>query len=322
VEELFLVKGFNGPIVYGVDANLNGILDPNECDGGQSFPPNNGDTSTLDMGMVGRATTFSYEPNVASDGSPRVSLNGPAAAIAALKSDGLSDQTVKFIAAYRADGNVFTDPSQLLEMTYTPKPSTTKPSTATKPAAAPAGSSAPATSLTDSDAADSTAGGSGQAGVGQINSGVGAEQLALVCDKFTARADAAMPVAGLVNVNTASKDVLGALPGMTSDLAQSIIDIRGGLDPAARSTIAWLYTQNVLDATTFKIVAPFLTARSFQFRIKCVGFCVPAGRFKVVEAVVDLAGAAPRILCMRDLTRFGLPFAIDVNSQTFSAKSP
>jgi DNA uptake protein ComE-like DNA-binding protein len=327
VEELFLVKGFNGQIVYGVDANLNGILDPNECDGGQSFPPNNGDTSTLDMGMAGRATTLSYEPNVASDGSPRVSLNGPAAAIAALKSAGLPDQTIKFIAAYRADGNVFTDPSQLLEMTYTPKPATTQPSSATKPAATPTGSTPAPAGLTDFNAADSTDAGPGQAtpgqaGVGQISSGIGAEQLAVVCDKLTANADAAMPVAGLVNVNTASKEVLAALPGMTSDLAQSIIDIRAGLQPATRSSIAWLYTQNVLDATTFKIVAPFLTARSFQFRIKCVGFCVPAGRFKVVEAVVDLAGAAPRILYMRDLTRFGLPFAIDVNSQTFSAKNP
>jgi hypothetical protein len=77
-----------------------------------------------------------------------------------------------------------------------------------------------------------------------------------------------------------------------------------------------------LDATTFKRVAPFLTARSFQFRMKCVGFCVPAGRFKVVEAVVDLAGATPRILYMRDLTRLGLPFAIDVSSQSFSVKNP
>jgi hypothetical protein len=331
VEELLLVKGFDGTIVYGVDANMNGILDPNECDGGQSFPPNNGDSTTLDMGMVGRTTTFSYEPNVASDGSPRISLNGPADAIGKLKSAGLPDQTIKFIAAYRADGNVFTDPSQLLEMTYTPKPAATQPSTTqpstTRPTTAPAASSIPLTDLTDSDAADSTSAGaaqgaSGQGGAGQISSGVGADQLALVCDKLTAKPDAAMPVAGLVNVNTASKEVLGSLPGMTPDLAQSIVDVRGGLDPGVRSTIAWLKTQNVLDSATFKMVAPFLTARSFQFRIKCVGFCVPSGRFKVVEAVVDLAGATPRILYMRDLTRLGMPFAIDVSSQTLTVKSP
>ena len=107
---------------------------------------------------------------------------------------------------------------------------------------------------------------------------------------------------------------------MTSDLAQNIVDVRDGLNDETRSTIAWLYAQNVLDAATFKKVAPMLTARSFQFRMKCVGFSVPSGRFKVVEAVVDLAGQTPKIVYMRDLTRLGLPFPIDVQSQTLSVK--
>ena len=50
LDELLLVKGFTARIVYGEDANLNGLLDPNEDDGDASFPPDNGD-GVLDRGL-------------------------------------------------------------------------------------------------------------------------------------------------------------------------------------------------------------------------------------------------------------------------------
>jgi len=71
----------------------------------------------------------------------------------------------------------------------------------------------------------------------------------------------------------------------------------------------------VVSADTFKAIAPSLTARSWQFHVRCAAYGWPCGQYRVVEAVIDLAGASPRILYQRDLTRLGLPFAIDVQQE-------
>jgi hypothetical protein len=42
-----------------------------------------------------------------------------------------------------------------------------------------------------------------------------------------------------------------------------------------------------------------------------VGFGVPCGQYRVLEAVVDLARRTPRLAYVRDVTRLGLPFALD-----------
>jgi hypothetical protein len=101
---------------------------------------------------------------------------------------------------------------------------------------------------------------------------------------------------------------------MDANLAQQIVDARGNLDAETKSTTAWLYTQNLVDAAAFKVVAPFITTRSYQYSVRCVGFGVPCGRYRVLEAVVDLSGSAPRVTYLRDISRLGLPFPLDVDS--------
>jgi hypothetical protein len=81
------------------------------------------------------------------------------------------------------------------------------------------------------------------------------------------------------------------------------------------ATPAWLYTENIVPADRFKEMAPYLTARSFQFRVRCVAYGWPCGQFRVIEAVIDAAMGSPRILYQRDLTRLGMPFAVDVEQE-------
>jgi hypothetical protein len=166
-------------------------------------------------------------------------------------------------------------------------------------------------------------GGSGQSGQGDgspaapkagdwIESGVGAEELPTVMEKLSA-GPISERTAGLVNVNTAPAGVLAILPGMSADLARKVTDVRVGLSGETKANLAWLYTQGALDADTFKAVAPLLTTRSLQFHVRCVGFGSPVGRYRILEAVLDLAGPAPRILDLRELTRLGLPFAVETD---------
>jgi type II secretory pathway component PulK len=61
VEELRLVRDVTAEILYGEDANLNGILDANENDADNSAPSDNRD-GRLDPGLMEYFTVYSYEP--------------------------------------------------------------------------------------------------------------------------------------------------------------------------------------------------------------------------------------------------------------------
>jgi len=279
IEELLLVKGFNAQIIYGEDANMNGLLDPNEDDGDDSFPPDARD-GHMDKGLRGAATVVTSEPSVNKGGKARVNINAdtPPSRI-----PGLPDQTLRFILLYRSEGNTFKHPSELLEMKYKLKQNHNEIPNA-------------------------------KTGT-EIDSGVKGEQLAAVLDELTTQpTDRSKPLVGMVNVNTAPAEVMAVLPGMDPNLAQQIVDARRDLDAETKSSVAWLYTQNLLDAAAFKLVAPYLTTRSFQYSLRCVGFGVPCGRYRVLEAVVDIGGGAPRVIYLRDISRLGLPFALNTEA--------
>jgi len=74
VAELRLVAGAELTLLYGEDWNLNGILDPNEDDGQETWPNDNSD-GRLDPGMLEYFTVYSREPNTRGDGSARINVN-------------------------------------------------------------------------------------------------------------------------------------------------------------------------------------------------------------------------------------------------------
>ena len=142
----------------------------------------------------------------------------------------------------------------------------------------------------------------------EVASGISKEHLPVLLDLFAADKEDGHD--GLINVNTASSSVLATLPGVDLPLAESIVSTRTGLSPERRTTIAWLYQEGLVDAAKFKAIAPALTARSTQYRFNVIGYGMPSGRFRVLEAVVDLAATNPRILYLRDITRLGLPISL------------
>ncbi len=295
LDELLLVKGFYGSIVFGEDFNLNGVLDVNEDDGDESFPPDDSD-GHLDMGLRSVLTMITVGRDVDSDGQQRTNINGNPNG---LGRTGLRSQTIEFIRLYRAENNTFAHPADLLNMRYQLKQD--RQSAYNGPLIWGGPGPRPQVS-----------GGTIPAGF-RIASGVGEGDLGIVCDKLTVRQGGM--VGGLINVNTAPEEVLAALPGLDESAARSIVSVRMGLESETKTDIAWLYTQGALDEDAFKAVAPMFEARSYQYRIQVVGFGVPCGRFRVVEAVIDLSRGSARIAYLRDITRLGLPCDLDVDLQ-------
>jgi len=74
VEELLMVRGFDGRVLYGEDYDRNGLMSPlSEDDGNDVFPPDNAD-GVLERGIYPYITVYSQEYNVGSDNKPRVNL--------------------------------------------------------------------------------------------------------------------------------------------------------------------------------------------------------------------------------------------------------
>lgn len=154
----------------------------------------------------------------------------------------------------------------------------------------------------------------------EMFSAITAQELPLVMDRFTAVFDAR--VKGLINVNTAPVAVLKGLPGLNEAKAEAIVQERETVRVELRQNVAWLYQEGVLTAEEFKKVAPYITTRSLQFRFNVVGYGMPSGRYRLYEAVIDIADRQPQLLYLRDITRFGLPFALPVETSEGTSPRP
>ena len=216
LEELLYVKGVTSEILFGEDANLNGVLEPNENDGDQSWPPDNQD-GKIDPGLWSLCTVWSAEKNVDAKGTARANINGGNRT--ALEQAGLTPGEVQAIAAHLLTRGPFTSVAQLL--------------------------------------------GDASVGIAPI---LTAERFKLLVDKLTVATGTT--VQGLVNINTAPKQVLVCLPGITDDIAVKIIGYR--TTPGnALANIGWLL--NVVEPAVLQRFANFITCRSHQFRINAVG---------------------------------------------------
>jgi type II secretory pathway component PulK len=127
---------------------------------------------------------------------------------------------------------------------------------------------------------------------------------------------------GQINVNTAPLKVLQAVPGISEGKAELIVQHRESLTPEQKQSIAWLYADNVLTADEFKQAAPYITARSLQFRLNVLGYSLPSGRYRACEVLIDTADKAPQIIYLRDLTKLGLPFALPAPDETTDVQTP
>jgi len=114
VEELLLVRGFTGELLYGEDFDRNGLMSPNENDGDLLFPPDNADDK-LDRGLYPFVTVYSRDMNTTFDNKPRVYLLGDSAIVQAQLSEFVDDQTkLNFIAAAGSSQPPLTSPAGLL----------------------------------------------------------------------------------------------------------------------------------------------------------------------------------------------------------------
>jgi len=308
LEELLLVSGVTPQLLFGNDRNRNGVLDPGEEDGAE-----------LGRGWSEYLTCYGRELNVDSEGLTRADLNTPDLAtlselLTPLVGQELSDYIVYTRATNKAvaaapltTAQVAAPPEALRELVQkivdaklqgTRKLSSTMTlySTQIPLTAPPAAPGMPPNPIPVVSC--------------PLNDPAQLERiLPLLLDKTSA--STGYELSPRINVNTAPREVLLALPGLADADVDTMIAARSSLTPTDPTTLsgAWIVTQAKLPADKFKNIEKYISGRTYTYRIHSVGyFGTAGGPVSRVEAVVDTALGLPRILYYRDLTDLGRGF--------------
>lgn len=334
IEELLKVKGVTRDLLFGEDANRNGLLDPNENDGDASLPLDDAD-GQLDAGWAAYFTVTSAETNLRTDGSERIDLNQSLLTelYDALEPE-LGEDAARFITAFRIAGPVeqeSTTQNPLGELAGGNERAAQKVAVAVAKAVANGEGAVTRGGLDLSDGGvfridslydlvdaevDIEVDGTATTLVSPWTSNAGDMQAYLpdLMDQLsTTDADA---LDGRINVNEARYETLLTVPGMTQDLANSIAKsapIGPNGEPLTdamqiRTTTGWLVMNGLVDLPTMRRLDRYLTARGDIYRAQVVGYFDSGGPFTRVEAVLDASSPPVRVLSVRDLTPLGIGY--------------
>lgn len=275
--ELLSVLGLSAELFHGEDANLNGLLDADENDGAASLPADDAD-GFLDAGWSELIAVDTQARNVNAAGQGRVNLKeADAAELSAVP--GLSLDLARAIVQFR-EGRNFDSLADLLDVTAPAPNNTPRPpgnASASPGARGSVGGAIPGGVVPNAGSPAGT----------PISPGAGAplisESLFMeIADDLTTQTEMNRP--GVVNVNTASEEVLRCLEGITRELAHEIVSHRESAGYFANT--ARLLEVPGLTRDIWKGIAPRITARSQTFRLLSEGVVPATGARHRVESVV------------------------------------
>lgn len=251
IEELELILGILPIDVRGEDWNLNGVLDPNENDGDETWPPDNAD-GVLEAGWSGILTVVSSESTYGLSGQPRVRLGLGLGGSELVGRVGITADQAEVIGQYAG-----TTGATLEALITTPLRSlpglTGQPINPNVPP------------LTD-----------GQIGLLLEEAAIDAPWL-----------DATGPtLPGRINLNTISEATLAYAPGITSSVADILIRERAGRPLGFRTAADLLEVPGLTRGRVQELLQTF-GFRSSVFVIRSVGVDEASGMRVELIATVD-----------------------------------
>lgn len=301
LEELLLVQGVTPQLLFGMDANRNGVVDANEQ---LAIPPEGIDNADgpFDRGWSGYLTLYGGEANRKADGSPRVNINGDdlETLYSELQATGQADLAT-YVILYRQSG----------------------PYTGSGSAATPAIVGSPDftkqarykfTSVLDLVGSKTSVSVSGT--TRSIESPIKNDPFALgttlplLMDQLTTSSDTVLR--GKLNVNQAPRALLIGVPGLTEEQVDMILATRypePTEEMPGSEHATWLLTQSIVTLEQMKALTPFLCAKGDVYRAQIVGYYEESGPASRVEVVLDATGATPRRLLWREITHLGRGFS-------------
>jgi DNA uptake protein ComE-like DNA-binding protein len=263
IRELLGVRGVSPDLLFGKDQQQNGTLDQDDeqADGGVG--------DMLDLGWAGQLTVDSTVNNVNAAGIDRVNVqSADQATLTGVK--GITEDIAKAIISYRGQ-NRFNSIADLLDVVAASNQNQR-------------GQSGGPDIQANPQPGQNPSGRAPQRSTPQGPKVIDENLLMDIADDLTV--DSGSDLSGLVNLNSASLEVLACLPGLSRELAQSIISFRqsNGYFP----NIAWLLKVQGVTRDILKQVAPRVTARSETYRILCEGKVQSTGARQRVQEIVHI----------------------------------
>lgn len=327
VDELLLVRGVTPTLMYGADANRNGVLDASEQ---QRF------AATIDtpgvLGWASMLTSASVESNLSSSGVAKVDVNGDdlEAVYEQLGATVENQDFASFIVAYRVAGQAASTDEDVGEDAGLEGESDDTEDTQD--------ASAETTSIQDwsvaaIDQVDLTGGGEP---ISQLLDLVDAEvtvtedgnqvtyrspfandpvaaalYLPDLLDQLTASGTDPLP--GRLNINACPAELLSGIPTLSIEQIDRILETR---DPASqdpgRRHATWLWTEGIVDLAQMRQLMPILCGGGNIFRAQSVGYHTTGGAFSRWEIILDNTDPVPRIISRRNLSHLGRGFDLSV----------
>ena len=265
VRELLMVRGISRELLLGSDARQNGLPGAEGDDREESSLGN------MDAGWASLLTVDSSVKDITASGGDRVNVQtADERSLTGVR--GITSEIAKAIVAYRGQ-NQFKTLADLLDVTAAQNQNQL------------GRRSGGNTSGQDQSAAPSNAQSSDGSSSASTGAKVVSEQLLMeIGDDVTIQKGE--DLAGVVNINTASLDVLACLPGISRELAQAIISYRtsSGFFP----NTAYLLQVPGLTRDIFKQLAARVSVRSETFRILCEGKVTSTGTRQRIQEIVHI----------------------------------
>ncbi len=139
-------------------------------------------------------------------------------------------------------------------------------------------------------------------------SGLTIEEFKQIADRLTTQSQNTLT--GLVNVNTAPREVLLCLPEMTENDADKLISKRASLEEEDLASIAWV--AEVLDQEKAVAIGAHITTRSFQYSADIIGVSRNGRAYRRYRAVLDMQQGTPRIVYWKSLHHLGWPLDTEI----------
>jgi hypothetical protein len=261
VEELFLVRGATREILFGRDANRNGLLEPSE--GTSAFSGTfSSSGARLDRGLFNFVTVYSAEPGASASSGSGSSSGSQLVNVNSSQTQALVDLLRKSVASDRIPG--------ILDRVRRERPFR---------------------NVLDF----------------YYRAGLTAAEFQKIANQITTSSSAKQ--AGLINVNTAPKEVLACLPQLEESDVAALIAKRSGAETDATS-IAWV--AEVLPREKAQAIGAYVTARSYQFSADIVSVAATGRAFRRCRVVVDARQSPPKVIYRQNLTHLGWPLSADI----------
>lgn len=344
VEELLLVRGVTPELLFGVDANRNGVIDAAEQQ--MTMVDVN---SMASLGWSAFLTVHALEANRRRDGTPRINVNQDDLEVLfeEISTAIENPDYATFVLAFRIGGqstaqatlggssgsgpsSTGSNPSGSGSSPGTGSGSTTGQSGGN---ASGGGASASAASIWTADEADKldlTGGGGTQLTqiLDLIDATVTIENqtyrspftsdpiqmaayMPLLMESLTTQDFDKMP--GRININECPAELLYGIPLIDQETADAILEARAQPSESEnRLYETWPLVEGLVSLETMKTLMPLITGGGDVYTAQIIGYHETTATATRLEVVLDGTGVNPKVIQYRDLSHLGRGFDLSV----------